>query len=380
MSDNADLSRILQDLASGTIDTDEAQRRIAALTPSTAQADAPTPAQPMTGEPFEAFDPPQASDRSADEPSPQATRASTADESDEQGEPEASEQTARRSEDDMSRPAFADFIRDTFQRVAEVAAGAADAVVTAATNATQHDQAEKQPTGGATSADPRVGGKGVERVVVNAVGRRVRLIGDPAIPTAVVEGKHTMRRSGNTIEITSEGYLAPNIDGVSITHPPRSLDDLKGFGLGKTLTVRVNPAIVVDAEVTAGALSSKKLPRLGKIRVTAGGAKLVDVVEVADALIQAGNATLAGPIGVGRSRVRVESGNLFVNLSPQANVSVKADSNLGLITWPGENSGQFDEYIVGNGAGRLDIGVVVGHASVRVKDDLEAAKPQAETE
>ncbi len=330
MSDNPELNRILADLAAGTIDTDEAQRRIQAMT------DAPPPQQ--------------------------ATRADeAADSSDEAADGEPDE--ARRSADDYlnSRAPFATFLRDTFKKVAETVESTVESVQ------------NQQPTQGASTADPRVGGRGVERVVVTAVGRRVKLIGDPNVATAVVTGpEHTMRRTGNTLEIHTEGLLTPSIDGFSLVHPPRSLEDLKGLGLGKTLTVRVNPSIRVDAEVTGGGLSTKRLPRLGKIRVTAGSAKLNNVVEVADALVQAGNATISGPVSEGRSRVRIESGNLFLNLTPDANVSVRAEANLGLVSWPGEGSGKFDEYIVGNGAARLDIGVVMGHAAVRVKEEKQA--------
>ena len=41
---------------------------------------------------------------------------------------------------------------------------------------------------------------------------------------------------------------------------------------------------------------SERVAHLGKVRLTAGGAKLLDVREVNDALVQAGSATIKGAI------------------------------------------------------------------------------------
>ena len=74
--------------------------------------------------------------------------------------------------------------------------------------------------------------------------------------------------------------------------------------IGQGTLLRVNPNITVDVEVTAGSLNTERLPHLGKVRVTAGGAKLLDVNEINDALIQAGQATISGAITTGRNRIR----------------------------------------------------------------------------
>lgn len=319
------LNEILSQLAAGDIDTDEAQRRIAALNE-----------QPDEGDSSEAGD-----------------RAQRAGDSDSvQEEDQSHDGTARRfTTDDLlsSRPAFTSFLRDTFQRI------------TTATEAAFADKGEDEP----------LITEKVERVIITAIGRRIRLVGDPSVAVAEIDGSgHTMKRIGNLLEIRVEGYLVPSADGFRLGNPPKSLEDLKNLdlGLGKTLKIRVNPAIITDVEVTAGSLTTKKLPRLGKVRVTAGGAAITGVVHIEDALIQAGNATISGAISEGRNKVRIESGNLSLVLSASSNVSVKAESSMGVISWPGD--GQFDEYIIGQGSARLDVGVVMGHAAIRVaKDD-----------
>ena len=92
------------------------------------------------------------------------------------------------------------------------------------------------------------GAKGVDRVSVRAVARRVRIVGDGSVATASVDGPHVLRRTGSVLEVTSDGDIGPSFDGF-VLRPPRSFDDLRSIGLGKELLVRVNPSIAVDAEV-----------------------------------------------------------------------------------------------------------------------------------
>ncbi|WP_233493628.1 hypothetical protein [Desertihabitans brevis] len=239
------------------------------------------------------------------------------------------------------------------------------------------DPTDPRPTGAADeparprepedlSVPDRGSVNGVDRVSVRTVGRRVRIIGDRKVSTAAVDGPNVVRRNGDVLEITSEGELGPSFDGFSVLRPPRSLDDVRSMGLGKELVVRVNPVLAVDAEVTAGSLTTERVPWLGRIRVTAGGARMSEVAEVNDALVQAGQATLTGALRTGRSRVKVESGSLTIELDDRSNVTIRSDAQLGKVSWSGGHTGAGDEVVMGQGNARLDIGVVMGHAAVRV--------------
>ena len=101
--------------------------------------------------------------------------------------------------------------------------------------------------------------------------------------------------------------------------------------------------------------------------MTAGGSTLEDVREVEDLLSQAGGVTIEGPINMGRSRLRVESGSLTVHLSPGANVTIRGEAKLGRITWPGGGE-NVDEFVVGNGSARLDVAVVMGMATIKSEE------------
>ncbi len=229
-------------------------------------------------------------------------------------------------------------------------------------------EADDAPHDTPTGTTPR-GAKpgGLTRVAVTAVGRRVRIEGDPSVSTLSVQGPHVLRRTGTVMEVNSSGEVGPSFQGFSLIRPPRSLDDLRDLSLGKELVVRVNPALVVDAEITTGGLRTVGIPHLGRIRVTAGGSTLEDVQEVEDLLSQAGGISVTGPISAGRSRLKVESGTLTVHLTKGANVAIRADARLGRVSWPGGGEG-VDEYVVGNGAARLDIAVVMGMATIRTED------------
>ena len=225
----------------------------------------------------------------------------------------------------------------------------------------------EQPPVDAASAGRRraAGSKGVDRISVRVVGRRVRIVGDPSVATASAEGPHVLRRSGSVLEVNSDGEFGPSLDGFSLLRPPRSLDDIRSLGLGKELYLRVNPSIAVDVEITAGHLSCSGVPYLGKVRITAGGAELRDVAEANDVLVQAGSVDLHGAITSGRSRIRVESGNLNIDLDESSNVTVRGEVQLGKINWSGVHNGPLDEVVLGNGSARLDVGVVMGFASIR---------------
>ena len=318
------MSGILNELAAGRIDAAEAARRIDALktTPAEDRTE-PTVVDPAPTEPTRPVD-------AADDPWAAAT----------------------------DRPQHATVARETFAR---------ETVETT-------QPSERPTTDAATSAGPRpTSTNGVDRVTVRAVGRRVRIVGETSVATLSADGPHVLRRNGSTLEVSSDGEIGPSFDGFSILRGvPRNLEDIRALGLGKELLVRVNPALLVDVEVTAGQLNTERVPRLGKVRVTAGGAKLLDVAEVHDVLVQAGSATIKGTITTGRHRVRAESGSLSITLGDDSNVTVKSEAQLGRVSWAGQHSGSGDEVVMGHGNARLDVEVVMGHAQVRVGSDAPA--------
>jgi hypothetical protein len=325
MSPQPNLTAILEELAAGRIDAAEAARRIDAL--KAAETPPETTAEP------------------ASEPAPSQEPSN---------EQLAAEAAARNESEDAwatetDRPQFTSFTKESFRA--------------------------EPPKPESPSEAPRsrpVNTGGVERITVRAVGRRVRIIGETSVATLSADGPHVLRRNGAVLEVSSDGEIGSSLDGFSILRAPRNLDDFRSLGLGKELFLRVNPNLIVDVEVTAGSLNTERLPHLGKVRVTAGGAKLLDVSELNDVLVQAGQATIKGAIRTGRSRIRAESGSLNIELADDSNVTVKGEAQLGKVSWSGGHSGGGDEVVMGNGSAKLDVEVVMGYAQVRVGSDLTA--------
>lgn len=340
----SDMTTILEDLAAGRIDPAEAARRIDAIkSPST---DSAVPGAPAAGGPAESSTPAHEGDATT-APAPPDVDRSPIEKQPVGQEPVADDAWAAATD----RPQTAGVRRE-------------EVVVQPAEASTESTEPFGQPE---PPVRPRpINAKGVERISVRAVGRRVRIVGEPAVATVAADGPHVLRRNGSVLEISSDGELGASLDGFTLLRAPRTLDDFRALGLGKELFLRVNPGILVDVEVTAGSLNTEGVPLLGKVRVTAGGAKLLDVEEVSDALVQAGSATVKGALRTGRSRIRAESGSLNITLADDSNVTVHGDAQLGRISWSGGHSGAGDEVVMGNGAARLDVEVVMGHAQVRV--------------
>lgn len=335
------MTPILEDLAAGRIDAAEASRRIDALTKQMPQADA---------------------EASADQPT------------EPQGEPADVFKEAGDQVKDVwqrGKEQWRTYARETFSRDAEADAAVKEEAGQRPAEPTNEELADETVPPSERRTDRT---KGVDRVSIRAVGRRVRVVGEPRVATASVDGAHVLRRNGSVLEINSDGEIGASIDGFTLLRPPRSLDDVRNLGLGKELFIRVNPNVVVDVELTAGSLTTEDVPYLGKVRVTAGGAKMTGVCEANDVLVQAGQATMKGKVTTGRSRVRCESGSLNLHLEEGSNVTVRGESQLGKVAWAGGHSGAGDEVVMGNGSARLDVGVVMGHAVVKVGEGPEEQK------
>lgn len=206
---------------------------------------------------------------------------------------------------------------------------------------------------------------GVQKVMIKAIGRRVRLIGEPAVSGVAVDGPHLIKRDGETLIVSSDGDMGVSIDGLSMLRT-RSVGDLRSHlgGFAKELQVRVNPRLKVEVEVTGGSVTAERVPSLNRVRVTAGTAKVSDVDGPLELLVQAGSATLDAQITKGRSRVRVESGSANVQLRRGSDVRVHSDAQLGRVTWVGAVNGPSTDVEIGQGRAALDIEVLMGAAQI----------------
>jgi hypothetical protein len=205
------------------------------------------------------------------------------------------------------------------------------------------------------------------RVVIRSVGHRVRVTGEPSVSTVSVDGPHVVRRDGDTLTVASEGEFGTSLDGFTLIRS-RSVSDLRDrlLGLGRELSVRVNPRLLVDVEVTAGSLTVEGLPKLGRVRVTAGSAKLLDADGPLDLLVQAGSAKVSFRPTGDRSRLRVESGSLDVELRSGSDARVRSDTQAGRVQWHGtQHQGGAEEVVLGKGSAVVSLEAIMGAIQVR---------------
>lgn len=227
------------------------------------------------------------------------------------------------------------------------------------------DTPDPAPAGAGSAALPATAEP--TRVVIRAVGHRVRVTGEPSVATVSVDGPHVVRRDGGTLTVASEGEFGSSLDGFTLMRS-RSVSDLRDrlLGLGRELSVRVNPRLAVDVEVTAGSLTVERLPHLGQVRVTAGSARVLDADDPLDLLVQAGSAKVDVKPTSGRSRLRVESGSLDVRVRPGADVRVHSDAQAGRVHWHGQHyQGNADEVVLGTGSAVMNVEAVMGSVSMR---------------
>lgn len=229
------------------------------------------------------------------------------------------------------------------------------------------DDQNEPPVGAAPPSS-----RAVERIDVRASHRRVRLIGDPSVATYSVEGPHHITRDGDTLRITGETVPLPRSDAWTVlsgeTFRELAEQIQQGIGPHVELTVRIRPDLAVSAEVIAGSVVSEGLATLDHVRATAGSARVRDVTEPIDLLVQAGSAQVSMRQTHGRSRVRTESGSLNVTLLGGTDARIRHDVQLGRFNIQPERLMRDGEITLGTGSAQLDIGVLMGSAKVVVHD------------
>ena len=71
--------------------------------------------------------------------------------------------------------------------------------------------------------------------------------------------------------------------------------------------------------------------------------------------------------------MRCESGSLSISLDEESSVVVKGEAQLGRIVWAGSHPPTGDEVVMGNGAARLDVSLVMGYGTITAGKPVEPA-------
>jgi hypothetical protein len=248
--------------------------------------------------------------------------------------------------------------------------GSTGATGAAATSST----AASEPAAG----EPRLpsGSDPVDRVVVQASARPVRVVADPTVATLTVDGPHTVRRDGGTVRV--EVPVTPSSDGPGSYRYERKAGLSRWISqatlLGVPLTVRLNPDLPLEVEVMAGSVDITGLRSELTFSVTAGSLKATDCTGPVVGTVSAGSARLDVRPTSGRSHIRAESGSVDLRLQPGSDVRVTARAELGEVkikALDGSSSTKVvqgdgaHEVVLGSGTALVEVDVVMGSVKVR---------------
>lgn len=228
---------------------------------------------------------------------------------------------------------------------------------------------------GSDATDGRGEGRAA-RVRITAAARTVRVIGDPSVLEAEIDGPHRAWREDDTLVI-SGGEDAGS--GFSFRSRRRSHRDWRDWSdlaewrrVTEPLVVRVHPDLAVTAELSAGSLSILGVHGPLTADLAAGSARLEAVTGPLDITTRAGSLRIQGRLTEGTSRVRCDAGSVSVRLDPGSSVRVRAHVDLGRVRFHGPTGDATGpgEVVVGAGAGLLDIEAAMASVDVSIQDPM----------
>jgi hypothetical protein len=142
----------------------------------------------------------------------------------------------------------------------------------------------------------------------------------------------------------------------------------------RTLHVRMHPSLALDATVSAGSLTVRRVHGPITATVAAGSAKIDDFEGPITLAVSAGSVSARGRLASGQSRIDCDAGSVSLLLGRGSSVAIRARSDLGKVSLPGGHStdgrgwllGGTSEATIGSGQATLDIRVNMGGVSVNV--------------
>jgi hypothetical protein len=239
-----------------------------------------------------------------------------------------------------------------------------------------HRSADRPPAAeGVVHAPPPMAAQ-VNRLLVRATSRRVRVVSDPSVATVAVDGPHVLRRDGSTLVVTGETEIVPDTNDAFMLLAGgrwREVADRLQRGIGQQhaeLRIRVRPDLATAVEVIAGSLRVDGVSALEHVRVTAGSCRVTGAESPIDLLVQAGSAQVETRQTYGRSRLRCESGSLHVTVLEGSDVRIRSDVQLGRFTTEPERRGRDRDrdIVLGTGSAELDVEAVMGGVTVKLPD------------
>jgi hypothetical protein len=244
-----------------------------------------------------------------------------------------------------------------------------------------------EPEPGAPRPSPAQAGFGTERandepvttIRLKTSYRSIHLLADPAVAQVHVVGDHAIRHDGPALVIETAGPLADEQAGP---------DDARGsgrfsFSLPRTiawaknwrehqLTIRVNPALLIELDVTGVDIKATGLKTGLRARLVASslrGDKLHGPLQV-DALTSSVKLTA---VPTGESRIFCESSSMRLTLATGSDLILSTTNRMSRLALPERPvstlpfEGQSTELTLGSGRDRLTLEAVTSSVTVQTQ-------------
>ncbi|MGH8902120.1 MAG: SHOCT-like domain-containing protein [Egibacteraceae bacterium] len=222
------------------------------------------------------------------------------------------------------------------------------------------------------------------RVRVASTIGMVSVVGDASVAEAKADAAHTTRYENGTLIIESADdpdiagvWSSPHTIGRAARRVASHGSPLSwGLGLGwggigrrTPFTVRMNPDLPLEVDLTAGSLAVTGVRSSLRLDVGAGTLRLDGVTGPLTLTVTSGGVAVRGRITQGDSRIRCDLGKVAVQLDPGSSVQVTGRAHLGRVLLPGKEpafgAGLIeDTAVVGDGDATLEIETSAGGITV----------------
>jgi hypothetical protein len=215
------------------------------------------------------------------------------------------------------------------------------------------------------TAAPAGAAEGAARVIrLRTAATSLDVYADPAVAEVLVNsGSPRVRRDGDAL-IVEHAFGPPGAAGGGFAFVggfSRRLSAAIPAALDERVVVRVNPALLVDVDVSAVSLRVWGCEGGLRLRLAASSAKLDGVSGPLD--VEALSSSVKGSVRLtGDCRIRCESSSVKLDLLAGSDVRIEARNRLGKVVLPGRRSRGSGELRakVGQGRGRLVVDATMG--------------------
>jgi hypothetical protein len=212
-------------------------------------------------------------------------------------------------------------------------------------------------------------GRGVRTVKVRTLANALEIYADPGVAEVqVTSGSATLRREGDTVLVEQNRGRVP--DGgryAFVNHLGRTLSSIPG--LDERIVLRVNPAVLVDIDVSAVSVKIWGCEGGLRLRLAASSAKFDRIA--GPITIDAQASSIKGSARVtGEGHIRAESSSVKLGLREGSDVRIQYRNSMGKVVLPMGRTrtagSRARTATVGRGTGRLMIdatmsSVIVGN-------------------